>query len=312
MRLIAGRYDISQIVEQVTWSGDAKEVARKLTFAVLPKVSLDEGAPVELREDNGKLLFSGLIFDVEKSGSSQTVSYTAYDRMWYVKQSEVNRVFDATPEAVVAQVCAELGVPLGAAAKTGHRVYMPCLGKSAYDCIMMAYTAAGRANGRKYIPLITDGAKVSVMEKGQPSGVVLDGTYNLTETSYKTSLDNMVNKVLITNKDGGLVRTVEDADSRAKYGTVQRVYKQEDGKDALTEAKALMVGIEQSGTVTAVNDNRAVSGSSIIVQEQQTGLFGRFYIESDTHTFSSSGAEEMQLTLAFDLLMDEREIDKGK
>lgn len=57
------------------------------------------------------------------------------------------------------------------------------------------------------------------------------------------------------------------------------------------------------------NDFRAVSGYSIIVQETDTGLYGQFYIESDTHTFSC-GKAQMDLTLAFENLMDEREIEE--
>ena len=60
---------------------------------------------------------------------------------------------------------------------------------------------------------------------------------------------------------------------------------------------------------TVPNDFRAVSGYSIIVQETDTGLYGQFYIESDTHTFSC-GKAQMDLTLAFENLMDEREIEE--
>ena len=51
-----------------------------------------------------------------------------------------------------------------------------------------------------------------------------------------------------------------------------------------------------------------VSGYALIVQETTTGLFGKFYIESDTHTFTD-GKHEMALTLAFSNMMDEKEIE---
>ena len=47
--------------------------------------------------------------------------------------------------------------------------------------------------------------------------------------------------------------------SQQKYGVVQTVYKQEDGKDAQTEAKALLQTLEQTGSVTGCpGDSRAV------------------------------------------------------
>ena len=186
---------------------------------------------------------------------------------------------------------------------------MPWLGKKAYDGIMAAYTAASRKNGKKYIPLIKNATQLYVIEKGVLCGVVLDGSYNLTDTNYKTSLQNMVDQVLITDKDGNQIGVVEDTAAQQKYGVVQTVYKQEDGKDAQTEAKALLQTLEQTGSVNGCpGDSRAVSGYALIVQETTTGLFGKFYIESDTHTFTD-GKHEMALTLAFSNMMDEKEIE---
>ena len=78
------------------------------------------------------------------------------------------------------------------------------------------------------------------------------------------------------------------------------------GEDTASEAKALLHIMDQSATVTATSDTRAVSGYAIAVQEATTGLYGKFYIESDTHTFED-GKEMMQLTLAFSNMMDEKE-----
>ena len=182
--------------------------------------------------------------------------------------------------------------------------------KKAYEAIMMAYTAAARQNGSKYIPLMTNINKVSVLEKGTLCGAVMTGDYNLIEATYKSTLQKLVNRVLITDKNNNVINTVEDAASIQKYGLVQRVLKQNDGEDATTEAKKMLVTIESSATVSGVpNDFRAVSGYSIIVQETDTGLYGQFYIESDTHTFSC-GKAQMDLTLAFENLMDEKDIEQ--
>ena len=316
-QLFVGSKDLSQLVEKVTWSGDSKQVARKLVFSVatkasdrfLPKVTINEGDTV-IFKDGEKTLFGGPVFDIDKSASGNVTTYTAFDLMFYINNSDINKVFDDTPEAITAWICSHLGVPFGGAASTGIKVYLPCLGKKAYAAIMMAYTAASRKNGKKYIPLMKNATQVSVIEKGALCGVVLDGSYNLTGATYKTSLQKLVDRVLITDKNVNQVGMVEDAAAQQKYGVVQRVYKQEDGKDATAEAKALLQTIEQSGAVTATSDTRAVSGYAIAVQEATTGLYGKFYIESDAHTFEN-GKEEMQLTLAFSNMMDEQEIEQS-
>ena len=63
-QLTAGGKDLSQLVEKVTWSGDSKQVARKLTFSIatrstdrfLPKVTINEGDSVLFR-DGDRTLF---------------------------------------------------------------------------------------------------------------------------------------------------------------------------------------------------------------------------------------------------------------
>jgi hypothetical protein len=269
-------------------------------------VTINEGDSVLFR-DGDRTLFGGPVFDIEKSASGNLTTYTAFDLMFYINNSDISKIFDDTPEAITAWICSHLSVPFGSAAPTGIKVYLPWLGKKAYEAIMAAYTTASRQNGKKYIPLMQNVNQVYVIEKGALCGVVLDGGYNLTEATYKTSLQKLVDRVIVTDKNGNQTSVVEDAGAQSKYGVVQRVYKQEEGKDAASEAKALLHIMDQSATVTATSDTRAVSGYAIAVQEATTGLYGKFYIESDTHTFEN-GKEMMQLTLAFSNMMDEKEV----
>ena len=317
MKLLTGGKDISELVEAITWSGDTRQVARSIRFTIarnkkdkdFPDVVINEGDEVVMQDDSGKDVFGGIIFDIDRSASSNVVSYLAYDLMFYVNNSDVNQIFDGTPETIVPGICAELGIESGAMAETGVHISMPCFGKRAYDAIMMAYTAAARKNGSRYIPLMTDINKVTVVEKGELCGAVMTGDYNLIGATYKSTLQNLVNRVLITDKNNNVVKTVEDAASIQKYGLVQKVLKQNDGEDAAAEAQKMLATVEASASVSGVpNDFRAVSGYSIIVQETDTGLYGQFYIESDKHAFSC-GKAQMDLTLAFENLMDEKEIE---
>lgn len=61
--------------------------------------------------------------------------------------------------------------------------------------------AAGRQNGKKSMPITRDINKVCVIEEGALCGAVLEGSYNLTGVSYKTSQQNMVNRVMIINEE---------------------------------------------------------------------------------------------------------------
>lgn len=319
MKLLTGGKDISQLIEKITWSGDTSQVSRKINFTIaqnkkdtlFPNVSIDIGDEIIMQDNEGNNIFGGIIFDADKKGSSKTVSYRAYDLLFYVNQSDVNMVFSGTPESIVTQICQKLDIPCGELAPTnGVVVKSPCFGKKAYKAIMMAYTVAARKNGTKYIPLIKNINQLCVIEKGTLCGAVMTGDYNLIDTEYKSTLQNLVNRVIITNSKGNQIKVIEDAESIQKYGLVQKVMKQSDKEDISAEAQKALVSVENSGSVSGVpNDFRAVSGYSIIVRDEVSGLYGQFYIESDTHTFTN-GKAQMDLTLAFENLMDEEEIEK--
>lgn len=315
MKLLTGGKDIIQLVREITWSGDTKAVSRKLSFVIyqnqkdtlFPNVSIQNGDDIIFQDDNGKNLFGGVIHKVDKKSQEKTITYLAYDLLFYVSKSEISKIFDSTPEAITKNICSDLNIPTGSIETTNVKVYYPCIQKTAYEAIMIAYTQAGYATGNVYIPLIKDINKLNVIKKGQYSGVVLEGTYNLEDATYSVTSENVVNKVVITDKEGNAIKTLEDISSMNKYGTVQKIYKTQDGKDANTEAKALFHALDQSGSVIALGDTRAVSGYSLAVQDNKSGLYGLFYIESDSHTFTN-GKHEMTLTLAFENTMDEKEL----
>lgn len=320
MKLLTGGKDISQVIEKITWSGDIAQVARKVSFTIaknkqdpdFPKVVINEGDELLMHDDDGNTVFGGIIFDIDKSAASKVETYLAYDLMFYVNNSEVNRVLSGTPETIVAEICAELGIPCGELAETGITITSNCFGKKAYEAIMMVYTAAARKKGTKYMPLIKNINQVCVIEKGTLSGVILTGDYNLAGATYKATLQNLVNRVLITDDKGNVIKTVEDGESVQKYGLVQKIIKQSGKEDATQEAQKALATVEGSATVSASpSDFRAVSGYSVIVQEADTGLYGKFYIESDSHTFEN-GKSQMELTLAFENLMDEKELEEVK
>ena len=315
MQLLTNGKNIIQLVKEITWSGDVKEVSRKLNFSIyqnekdklMPTVSISVGDDIILKDNSGKVLFGGVIHKVDKKAKDKTITYLAYDLLFYVNKSEISRIFNSTPEQITKSICQELNIPVGNLEQTNVKVYYPAIKKTAYEAIMIAYTQAGYATGNVYMPIIANINKLNVIKKGQYSGVVLEGTYNLEDSTYSVTSENVVNKVVVTDKEGNTLRTLDDIASMNKYGTIQKVYKTEDGKDANTEAKALFHSIDQSGDVTALGDVRAIAGYSLAVQESKSGLYGLFYIDSDSQTFSN-GKHEMSLTLNFENTMDEKDL----
>ncbi len=49
-----------------------------------------------------------------------------------------------------------------------------------------------------------------MIEKGTLCGAVMTGDYNLIDTEYKSTLQNLVNRVIITNSKGNQIKVIED------------------------------------------------------------------------------------------------------
>ncbi len=311
MKLIVNGRDLSFLIAKIIHSGDDKNVSRKLEFELpysdsdyfLKKLDIiiNAGDVVDLYDDKDKKLFKGVIIDIKHSLSNNIISYTAFDFMFYVNNSDISKIYDDYAENIVSDVASILGIKTGHIEKTKVKVYLPALGESAYKVIMSAYTYVSRQNGKKYMPYMVDD-KLSVFMKGLDSYVVLDGDKNLIDVSYCMSLSKLVNKVLVINKTGKVLNITKEDSLISKYGVVQKVV-----KDDLSKAKSLIKGLDKTITIKALGDNRAVAGKSLLYKDKIHNVVSKFYISSDNHTFDSKG-HTMELKLEFENIMDEKEI----
>lgn len=302
MKLIVKDKEIDELNPSINWSGDDSSCVRKLGFEIayqnsdyyLKKLNIriDEGDLVLLKDDAGKPLFTGVIIDIAKSEAKSTISYIAFDFMFFVKNSDINKVFDTTAETIAKTVCDELGIKTGEIASTGLQQYQVFLPENAYAAIQKAYQFVTEKTGKKYV-IQMDVDKLSVKERGQPSGVTIDAGYNLIDAEYKISLSKLVNKVMLTDQTGSIIETFKDANSMKRFGTVQKVVK--DDKD---KAKSLLHGAERTITVNGLDDLRAVTGKSLKFINPDTNKEYIFHIISDSHSITS---ESRTMTLGLSL-----------
>ena len=307
----------------VTWSGTDNQASREIAFEI-PSNPYDknfENVPIKLGDlvylyDDKTQLFVGTVTDRQKPAEAGTTTYTARDFMHYLLRSNTTKKFkNKSPEKITTAVCKELGIGTTALAKTKLNIAsMWFEDQCIYDIIIKVYRKAKAKTKKKYMPVMV-GKKVSVVEKGKDSKVTLDQKVDITSATYHDTTDNMVDLVRIYNSSLKQIGKVENKKQVSTYGTYQATYKKEKGVDAKKEAKALLVGITKEATVEAIGDVRAISGRSITIHDKATGLFGKFYITSDSHTFEN-GVHTMSLSLSWDNKMEETNAnstkDKGK
>lgn len=314
-------YDISEVIESVSWSGSVLSAARSVEFAILndpydPGLQLPDictGDYISLSVDTGELFF-GQIFGIERSTAIGTITYTAYDMMKNLLESNGRYNFkNVTPEAIATQVLSDIEVPYNHLEPTGVNIKsMICDSVSYYDIIMGAYTQAYRMTGNRYLPMIWQrefGVWPAVYTVGN---FTLSDDSNITAASLSENMDDIKNVIKIYDDKGNQVGEVADEPSTYTFGIFTDIYDVEKGVDPTTGAKSkLKVTPTQTISITAVGDLNCLSGYSVMVKDAATGLSGKYWIKSDKHTWKN-GTYMMELDLSFEQLMDEKEIETEK
>lgn len=309
--------DISYLVNHATWSGARIQAARKLEFTYtqeprdpnFPVYPVGVGETIKAYSEDGELQFVGNIYSMERKTSSSTISVTCYDNMFILSKSKTTKKFtNMTAEDITKLVCAEMGVKVGKLAETKEKMTFIANNKSGYQIIVMAYTEASKKTGKIYQTMM-EGDELDVIEKGSLiEGLVIDQYRNITDSSYKESIENMVNKVMVTDDKGNLIRYESNDGHIRRYSMIQAVYKESKNKNTAEEVKAIFKGPERSGTIDCLGDYDALSSYSVEIRDVITQLSGKFWIKSDTHTFQE-GQHTMKLEIEFENIMTEEKVD---
>ena len=310
----SGTYDATQFVDAVTWSGEYTQCSRSLNFSLVmeqdnPAVRCDLGNAVVFKVD-GRLLFDGFIVSRQKSTGSNKIEIQCFDRGLYLKRNKgVYKFSGTTAENVVKRVCGDFGIPTGEIAQTGVPITRNFIGVNLYDIIMTAYTLAAEKTGASYLPVFK-GDKLCVVEKRvNDETIIIEGGANLMEASCTESIEKMVNQVVIYNKDDRIIKTLKEDAAIQAYGLMQEYIKQgDDGSEADKKAQKLLDdnGYSQKMTVEALGDTSNVTGGTVVVREPYTGVYGLFYIDSDTHTWKN-GLYFNKMVVNFKNIMDDTE-----
>ena len=311
-------YDITQACETVTWSGATLEASRtaEITYLNAPydsNINVPQIATGDFMtlEESGKELFFGQFYGIERASDTGTITYTANDMMKHLLESNGQYNFkNISAEEITRRVCADVQVDVGALAETGISIRsMICNGTSFYDIILGAYTQAYKATGKKYHAVVKD-RKLCVVEANTIiSNFILSDKLNITKSDITETMDSIKNRIWIYDDKGNRTGEVKDDESIRMFGVFQDIYEQEEGTDPQAAAKNMLsVNPTQELKLEAIGDMNCLSGYGVAVEDGATGMKGLYWIKDDKHTFSG-GTHTMELTLSFDKLMDEKDIE---
>lgn len=303
-------YDITKLVTEITWSGSKDDVARKLDVKIVsddnyyfPDFTVEMHDLIQFFL-NGCEVFRGYVMDVDRSLNDKTITYVCYDAGIFLTKSKGKyKFYGETPDNVTRTVCKDFEIPVKET-QPGVSYQRIHDNDSIYDIIMTGYTLTSQSNGKQYYLSFERGA-LSVLEKGKiVCKYLLSSEREITDASFQASSLNAVNRVKAYNSDGTEAGTFQIDSDYDFPGVLQAVYKQSNGEEIETAAKALLQDVELTASIDAIGVLECVTGRGVVVSEPVTGLDGLFYIDSDTHKFAN-GIHTMSLDIAFENVMDQ-------
>ncbi|HGM1364416.1 TPA: NlpC/P60 family protein [Clostridioides difficile] len=306
-------YNITDIVEKVTWSGDYKSPSRTLEFSIVQsasdinfqQINIPIASTVCFYVDD-KEIYRGMIINRSKDSSNNSISFTSKDMGFLLTQSEVSYNFkDKLVEDIAKQVFNDNKLAIGNIPKTNVKYTKMFIGVTGYDTIMSAYTEASKTTKKKYM-IEANIDKFNVIEKGTITlNVMFEEGSNLINTSFSESMENVKNKVLVVDQYGNKISEKVNDEIFKDVGVImQKVIQQQENSTVDIESE--FKEIEQTCNLKGYGDVSCITGRGVKVKDSYTGLVGLFYIDTDKHNWDSNGNYEIDLDLNFQNIMDEK------
>ena len=303
---------IEEAVTSMTWGGSKNEASRTLNMEVLKvegKTDFPNGSCVVIYNAADEELMRYIITKKSKTRSSTTIKYTARDIRWWLTRSKMDKKFEnMTASEIFLSLCKTLGISTGTVEDTGVKFsVLHFLKKTPWDMIITALTETRKQSGKRYTTRIKNGNLELIEKLNQTAQWVIEEGVNLIDASYDESIESTYTQVKVVGKDskGNEISAVQKNEEAQKlYGIMQEYISQSD-KVTQAEVNAIaaqklkeLSALQKSGSIKTYGIEGVETGTGVYVIDNETGLVGGFYVESDSHKYSN-GCHEMSLTLAW-------------
>lgn len=201
--------------------------ASKMTFETVEEtgIAIQNGAAVSFSE-NGTGIFAGFVFTAKRTKDG-TVSYTAYDQLYYLKAKASYTFTNMSLEQIITQIAADFSLQVGTLEATGY--VFPCLVKENTECLSIIFNALSQVivqTGKIFV-FYDDFGKLTLREvKGMLVTSMIGNRSLLTDYTYTRDMaSETYNRVKLVrpNKTTGRADTFvhEDTDTIKKWGLLQ-------------------------------------------------------------------------------------------
>lgn len=315
-------YDVTQLVEQVSWKGRKGSSSRTLTATLIDddgykharsEIDVEQGHQCIFSYD-GTELFRGIIMSQTQTNKKK-LQFTAYDNGIYLANNKDTFVYEnKTASDVFRDCCTRFGLPMGEVASCSYKI--PELTKSkttAFDAIADALSLDFDATGIRHYISSSKGKLNLLTRRENIMQWVIEVGQNITTYSYTRSIEDIKTRVKMVSKEGTTIAEKSNAALEKKIGVFQEI---DQPDESLTTAQVndLIASIleekstpERTLSVEALGIAEVISGIGVYIIIPELGISRTFYVDEDTHTFADNKhTMTLKLTYANDLAKEER------
>ena len=310
-------YDVTQLVEQIKWSGRKGSSSRTLSATLVDddgykharsEIDVEQGHQC-LFNYNGQELFRGIIM-TQTQNNRKRLTFKAYDNGIYLANNKDTFVYEnKTASDVFRDCCTRFGLPMGEVAECTYRI--PELTKpktTPFDAILDALSLDYDATGIRHYVSGKEGKLSLLTRRENILQWVIETGRNLISYTYTRSIEDVRTRVKMISKEGTTVAQKGNPELEKRIGIFQTI---EEPDESLSTAQMndLIAAIldekntpERALNVEAVGIPEVTAGIGVYVLIPELGLSRTFYVDEDSHTFKDHlHTMSLKLTYAGDL-----------
>lgn len=302
--------EITDYVINASWSGETNTVSRKLDFSIaystkdkaFINVQINCGDNIKMQyiddKKNTYNIFDGIVFNKNRNTSSITMEFNCFDKLIYLNKRKNTKKFDnITAIAAIKQVCNENNTDIGKYDISLNSVFINLIEneKTYAEMIMDILNTAATQTGKSYSYYCNDNKINIVIHDEVVEKFVLSDEVNIISTNHSESIEDMINTVIIMDKDGNETGRIVNSDDIKTYNIMSDIYKIDEKQDTQIAAKSKLKSIAYKSNLSAIGNIQCIAGYAVQIQEEQ--LKGLFAIISDRHTI-----QDNKYTMDLDLI----------
>jgi hypothetical protein len=310
--------NVTNMVESITWSGDIGNLFRKadislknINGAKSDKVLFNYklGNLVTIHSDE-KEIFRGYIFNksIDTDGND---TFVAYDELVYAGKNSTSLIVkNRLASEVINSEFKKFGITIGSIESTRYKIPKKVIqNQSLSEMVKILLEETTKNTGVNYV-LNSSKGKVYLRSRANSQKLTIS-IDDIISGSNDSSIEELRNQVVVYkgSLEGGKdtqkyeTYTVKDSSSFNKYGIMQHMESVDDDSSLSTmknKANSLLKQLnkpEETLKIEFLGNVLCTTGNIIEVRNGVTNMSGRYYITSDSHTFSG-GIHKMSLQLS--------------